>query len=135
MTEARESRLANADKVLTDFATRFPNSPEAAEVPYWRAVYKLDPTNAATTREALALLDGYLANTPNGLHRMEATTLRRIAGALDTRTAALSAQMATPLPKTDERVHEEELARLRDELAKANAELTRIKSRLARPKP
>ena len=133
--EARESRLGVADRVLTDFAQRFPESPEAAEVPYWRAVYKLDPNNAVATREALALLDGYLANTPNGLHRTEALTMRRIASALEARTAALASQLAAPVPKVDERAHEEELARLREELAAANAELARIKRRLARPKP
>jgi TolA-binding protein len=135
ISEARESRLGIADRVLTDFAQRFPDSPEAAEVPYWRAVYKLDPNNASATREAIVLLDSYLANTPNGLHRAEATTLRRVASALEARNAAVAAQTVAPVPKPDEKAHEEELARLRDELARANTELTRIKSRLARPKP
>jgi hypothetical protein len=131
---ARESRAAAADKALVDFARRFPGSPEAAEVPYWRAVYKLDPTNAASTREALALLDSYLADAPSGLHRTEATTMRRLATALDERSAALAAATVAPtVPKPEDRAHEEELTRLRDELAKANAELSRIKRRLARP--
>jgi hypothetical protein len=56
LTEARESRLGLADRTLTDFAQRFPDSPEAAEVPYWRAVLPPDWTNAqvhlyAKTRE------------------------------------------------------------------------------------
>jgi hypothetical protein len=134
-SEARESRLGAADRVLTDFAQRFPDSPEAAEVPYWRAVYKLDPNNATASREAIALLDSYLAAAPNGLHRTEALAMRRVAAALETRTAALAAQLAAPAPKADEKAHEEELARLREELAAANAELARIKRRLARPKP
>ena len=133
--EARESRLGGADRVLADFAQRFPDSPEAAEVPYWRAVFKLDPNNAVASREAIALLDGYLANTPNGLHRSEALVMRREAAALETRNAALATLAATPAPKSDDHAHEEELARLRDDLAKANAELARIKRRLARPKP
>jgi hypothetical protein len=133
--EARESRLGIADRVLTDFAQRFPESPEAAEVPYWRAIYKLDPNNAVASREAIALLDSYLANAPNGLHRAEALAMRRVAAALESRTAALAAQLAMPAPKADEKAHEEELSRLREELAAANAELARIKRRLARPKP
>jgi hypothetical protein len=133
--EARDTHPGIADRVLTDFAQRFPDTPESAEVSYWRAVFKLDPNNAASIRDAIALLDSYLANTPNGLHRAEALAMRRTASALETRTAALAAQLATPVPKIDERAHEEELTRLRDELGKANAELARIKRRLARPKP
>jgi hypothetical protein len=134
--EARDSRPAVADRLLTDFAQRFPDTPESAEVPYWRAVFKLDPSNAASNHEAIALLDSYLANAPNGPHRTEALAMRRTASALETRSAALAAaQLATPTPKFDEKAHEEELARLRDELGKANAELARIKRRLARPKP
>ena len=132
--EARESRLAIADRVLVDFAQRFPGSPESDEVSYWRAVYKLDPDNAQSTREALVLLDSYLAKTPSGLHRTEATAMRRLASALEQRAAALAAATAVPAaPKPEDKMHEEELTRLRDELARANAELTRIRRRLARP--
>ena len=133
LSEARESRLDVADRVLMEFAQRFPNSPEAAEVSYWRAVYKLDPNNPESSREALVLLDGYLANAPSGLHRMEATAMRRLVTALEQRTAALAAATVAPVPKPEDRAHEEELTRLRDELARANAELTRIRRRLARP--
>ncbi|MDB4882413.1 MAG: hypothetical protein JWL95_1179 [Gemmatimonadetes bacterium] len=134
-SEARESRFGIADRVLTDFAQRFPDSPEAAEIPYWRAVYKIDPNSAPATHDAIVLLDSYLANVPAGLHRLEAMSLRRVATALETRNAALAAQTLVPVPKADEKAREEELLRLRDELAKANAELTRIKRRLSRPKP
>ena len=134
MTEARESRLGMADRALTDFAQRFPNTPEAAEVPYWRAVYKVDPANPASTRDAVALLDAYLDATPTGLHRVEATAFRKLITTLDARTAALSAQTAVPVPRPEDKAQQEELTRLRDELAKANAELTRIRRRLAQPK-
>lgn len=134
MAEVRESRIGVADRMLGEFAQRFPASPEAAEVPYWRAVLKLDPANAAASRESLALLESYLANTPSGQHRVEATTLRRLVTALEARNAALAAQVP-PAPRPDDKAHEEEMQRLRDDLAKANAELTRIKRRLARPKP
>jgi hypothetical protein len=135
ITESRESRNGVADRVLSEFAEHFPGSPEATEVPYWRAVLKLDPNNASASREALTLLESYLANTPSGLHRTEAMTLRRLATALvDARAAALAAQAAPPVHPED-KAHEDEMRRLNDELAKANAELARIKRRLARPKP
>lgn len=131
--EARQNRLGLADRALSEFATRFPGSPEAAEVPYWRAVYKLDPASGAPMSDALALLDHYLTNAPSGLHRVEAATLRRLATAADTRVPA--AQPAATVPKPEDRALEEEVQRLRDELARANAELTRIRRRLARPQP
>jgi hypothetical protein len=133
-TDAREARLPAADRALTDFATRFPGSPEAAEVPYWRAVMKLDPNNPVASHDALLLLDGYLADTSFKAHRIEATTLRRLQSALEARTAALAMQPVAPVVRPEDKAREEELQRLRDDLAKANAELTRIKRRLTRPK-
>jgi len=38
-------------------------------------------------------------------------------------------------PKPDDKAKDEELQRVKDELAKANAELERIKRRLTQPKP
>jgi hypothetical protein len=135
MTDANQSRLADADRALAEFAQRFPGSPEAIEVPYWRALLKLDPANPTALRESLATLDTYLANAPAGLHRMEAAILRRLGVTLEARNAALAAIPPTPTVTPEDRLHEEELTRLRDELAKANAELARIRRRLARPRP
>ena len=132
--DAREGRPGIADRALADFATRFPGSAEAVEVPYWRAVIKLDPANQTSSHEALVLLDAYLADTSFRAHRLEATTFRRLQAALEARNAALAAQPVTPAVRPEDKAREEELARLRDELAKANAELTRIKRRLTRPK-
>lgn len=134
-TEARESRLGIADRVLSDFAQRFPGSPEAAEVTYWRALYKLDAANAANSAEAVALLDSYLATTPFALHRTEAITLRRLAAELGIRSASPVLQPVVPAVRPEDKAHEEEDARIRDDLAKSQAELARIKRRLARPKP
>lgn len=132
--EAAAGRYAVADKLLADFTTRFPASPEAAEAMYWRAVYKIDPSNgSAVPRDASVLLDGYLASGTTA-HRTEAQTLRRIAGALDARGPAVQVPGKVDVVKTDEKARDEELQRLKDELAKANAELERIKRRLA-PKP
>jgi len=133
-TDARAARVPAADRALVAFAARFPGSAEAMEVPYWRAVIKLDPGNPGSSHEALQLLDAYLADTSFRAHRLEATTLRNLEAALEQRTAALAAQPPTPAMRPEDRARDEEIARLRDELAKANAELTRIKRRLARPK-
>jgi hypothetical protein len=132
--DAREGRALAADRALIAFANRFPGSAEATEVPYWRAVIKLDPGNQTSSHEALLLLDAYLADTSSRTHRLEATTFRRLQAALEARNAALAAIPATPAVRPEDKARDEELARLRDELAKANAELTRIKRRLTRPK-
>jgi hypothetical protein len=132
--DAREGRGPAADRALVAFAARFPGSAEAIEVPYWRAVIKLDPANPAGSHEALLLLDAYLADTSFRAHRLEATTFRRLENALEQRTAALAAQAAAPPVHPEDKARDEEIARLRDELAEANTELTRIKRRLTRPK-
>lgn len=134
-TEARESRFGIADRVLSDFAQRFAGSPEAAEVAYWRALYKLSTATPASSAEAVALLDSYLANTSFALHRTEAVTLRRLAGELGIRSPSPVVPSVVPAVRPEDKAHEEEDARIRDELAKTQAELARIKRRLARPKP
>jgi TolA-binding protein len=152
--EVLASRYGIADKLLADFALQHPATPEGAEASYWRALYKLDPANqTATPRDAAALLDAYLADATTAEHRAEATTLRRIATSLDRSAVASTAPAtASPTPTTttgtqapaapgapaatpNDRARDEELQRLRDELAKANAELDRIRRRLAQPKP
>ncbi len=132
--DAREGRSLAADRALIAFANRFPGSAEATEVPYWRAVIRLDPGNQTSSHEALLLLDAYLADTSLRTHRLEATTFRRLLAALEARNAALAAIPATPTVRPEDKARDDEIARLRDELAKANAELTRIKRRLTRPK-
>jgi hypothetical protein len=135
MTAARESRLADADRGLSEFAQRFAGSPEAAEVPYWRAIVKLDPASPASLHESMALLDAYLAGVPTGLHRAEANLIRQLGRTLEQRNASLAAVPPVPAVRPDDKAREEELLRLRDDLAKANAELARIRRRLARPRP
>jgi hypothetical protein len=128
---ADRGAYADADKALADFAASHAGSPQALESTYWRAVYKLDPANKdASTRDAIAGLDRYLA-VPDGAHRGEATTLRRIAVQLQSLDRALSA------PKTDDAAatRDEEVKKLRDELQATKDELERIKRRLVAPKP
>lgn len=128
---ADRGAYGEADKTLADFASTHAGSIQALESGYWRAVYKLDPANKdASTKDAIAGLDRYLA-TPDGTHRGEATTLRRIAVQLQSLDRALSA------PKVDEAAatRDEEVKKLRDELQATKDELERIKRRLAAPKP
>jgi hypothetical protein len=136
--EANAGRYGVADKLLTDFTARYPASSEAGESMYWRAIYKLDPSNPnSSARDAGLLLDTYLSNG-SVPHRAEATTLRRLASVLEGRSNAAPAQAsARPAPTepstATDKLKDDEIARLKDELAKANAELERIKKRLAQP--
>ena len=149
-----------ADTTLAEFARRYPTSREALETSYWRAVYALDPSNRAESiTGAIASLDAYLADTRPRDHVLEATTLRRVAGQLDAlnRIAAnaiaqakdANAAAAIARALSDSRIDssrpgasestptaaDAEIKRLKDELAKANAELERIRRRLAQPPP
>ena len=132
--EASAGRYVGADKLLADFVVRYPARAEATEAMYWRAIYKLDPANAAgSAREAATLLDGYIATGANG-HRAEVQTLRRVATVLESRAAAPAATpVKVEVVKPEDKARDEELARLKDELSKATSELDRIKRRLALP--
>lgn len=142
---AQQGKFGVADRLLVDFAERFPNTPEALETGYWRAVFVLDPANAtAGPRDAIALLDAYLAAPVIVAHRGAAAALRRIAGSLDRPRVAAAAPApsagctcadAKSETKGGDPSRDEEVQRLKSELAKANAELERIKRRLAQPNP
>jgi hypothetical protein len=136
--EVLSGRFGVADRVLAEFAERHPSTNEGYEAILWRALYKLDPTNAtATPRDAEVLIDTYLAASLAVPHRGAATTLRRIAAALERpapAAVASTSNASTPTTATD-KSKDDEVARLKDELAKANAELERIKRRVATPKP
>jgi hypothetical protein len=147
-----------ADSTLADYATRYPTSDDALEASYWRALFALDPSNRKqSVSGAIASLDSYLADTRHREHVLEATMLRRVAGELDalTRLAASAiaqvkdANTAAAIARAlaDARIEpakaaaestsatDAEIKRLKDELAKANAELDRIRRRLAQPPP
>ena len=134
--EASAGNYVVADRLLTEYGTLNPATPEAAEAMYWRALYKMDPSNSAgAPKDASVLLDGYLASGMT-THRAEAQTLRRVAAALETaKTSAIPVPTKTEIVKGDDKARDEEIGRLRDELSRANAELERIKRRLAQPKP
>ena len=135
-----------ADKLLDEFARTHPDTPEAREIAFWKAAYKLDPANSqGSLRDGILGLDAYLAANPTGQYRTEATLLRR--------TAAVAQNLNTPRVVVDtattvvrdtvvvgSKSRDEQIAALRDqlekskaELAKVSAELDRIKKRLANP--
>lgn len=135
---------AAADRVLADFVTTYPGTPQAIAATLRRAVYKADPANqTATARDATVLLDSALAMPLDSASRADARVLRRITMAME-RAASLAsanggasgASSADSNARTeDSRASSDEVQRLRSELAKANAELERIKKRVAQPKP
>lgn len=141
--EVLASRYGVADRLLAAFSEGHANTPEAVETGFWRALFKLDVANrTASPRDAIVLLDGYLGAPVTIAHRGAATALRRIALALDgAGTTATGASNASATPaarsdaKPDDKTRDEEIARLKGELARANAELERIKRRLAQPNP
>lgn len=161
LTRAQQSaargEFETADTTLADFAKRYPSSREALETSYWRAIYELDPSNREQSiSAAIASLDRYLADTRYRDHLLEARSLRRVAGQLDAmnRLAANAiaqandasaaaaraptdarAEPKSGAPETSPTASDAEIKRLKDELAKANAELERIRRRLAQPPP
>ena len=115
---------------------------------YWRAVTHLDAANRTGSLDsALTLLDAYIAGDAIRAHRREALVLRQLAR--DSRQLArveslLQQARADDPPRSsgtdgDVRRRDEaalkEIQRLKEELAKANEELERIRKRLAAPKP
>lgn len=106
---------------------------------YWRAVYHLDPSNKnGTLDSAIVYLDRYLASPGKRQHEREAAVMRSLARnsqQLARVEAALQQARASADNKGRDEEYLKEIQRLKDELAAANAELERIKKRLAAPKP
>ncbi|HEV2018321.1 MAG TPA: hypothetical protein VGQ98_08485 [Gemmatimonadaceae bacterium] len=139
-----------ADRLIDEYVRVHPDSREAKEIAFWKAVYTLDPANErGSLASGIAALDQYLASTDStALYRNEAVVLRRTAVAAQGVTAGSGTGPPTTLssaPGSDTvvvvtRTREEEIAALKDqlaktkeELAKVSAELDRIKKRLANP--
>ena len=132
---AADGRHADAERALGSFAQNFPRSREAGEVHYWRALFRLDPANTESgPQQVLASLDAYLALGDSQPHRAEALVLRRTATHLRALADSAAARPAAAAPERD-KARDEEMQKLRDELAKALEELERIRKRLAAPKP
>src|SRR4051812_42720523 len=139
-----------ADKLLDEYVRTHPGTRETNETAFWKAAYVLDPANeGGSLSDGITQLDAYLTANPTGLYRDEATLLRRTAAvaqglataphatAVDTVAAAPAAKDTVVIVRKsrDEEIAtlRDQLARSKDELAKVSAELERIKKRLANP--
>jgi hypothetical protein len=142
---AHQERYRSADSVLAHFMSTHWGSWEAREAAYWRAVYMLDPENPdAAPRDALPLLELYLADSSVVTHSQAARALWALASRQDSLRLALLEATARPdtlvapaQPSTQPSTREEELvrevARLKEQLDLTTAELERIKRRLTTP--
>ena len=139
---ASERRYADADRLLANFATLHPGTEGAVESAYWRGVLALEPANQdASAQVAIAFFDTYGKSAGALPHRLEADVLRHVAQklqSLSTPTVASTTPSGTTAPATastpvDVKAKDAEIQRLKDELAKANDELDRIKKRLTAP--
>jgi hypothetical protein len=140
--------IASACSGLPGWMQREPDRTTGVESLYWRALAALDTSSKSRSLEtAIALLDGYLASAQRTEHRAEALVLRQLTRdaqelakvqvALDQTKTAPASAAAPQRAESDEKGRDEalrEIQRLKDELAKANAELERIRKRLANPK-
>ena len=126
---------AGADRILSDYALKNKGTEDGMEIAFFRALYMVDPNNKnASMSEGVRALDIYLNTSHAKRYRTEALVLRRTAqSVLALRSNAL---LTTRTNKSDTVYvsREAEIAELKDQLAKANAELDRIKKRLANPK-
>jgi hypothetical protein len=159
---AGSGEFATADSILAGYAMRHPGTHETLETAYWRALFKSDPSNGSTsTAQALAALDGYLRDPRPRDHILEAQTLRRSVAQIDALNRAADAASAREKDAASQAANakaaaadakenankadananaaaadkDAEIKRLKDDLAKANAELDRIRKRLASPPP
>ena len=125
---------SGADRILSDFALKARGTEEATEIAFWRALYMVDPANKRTSiPEGIRALDIYLATPGTRWYRAQAQVLRRTAQSVQALRSAAQAQPRIVGRDTVFVSREEEIASLRDQLARANAELERIRRRLANP--
>lgn len=139
---ATAGRHAAADSALLDFAQRHPGTRAADEVLFWRALYKLDPRSSAATRaEGRTLMDSYVASGSTAWYRGQANVLRHLAReiVLAEQTAAqASGDTTVVISDTSPEgiaARDRVIRTQRAEIARLNAELERIKRRLATPTP
>lgn len=119
-----------ADGILGKFAVEHPGTAEGSEADFWRALFKLDPFNEkASLRDAMSALDSYMNAGTASARYSEARILRRLLESLDSSRTQLAAARAAA--ESRDRVREEEIRKLGDELDKTMAELDRIRRRLA----
>lgn len=124
---------SGADRILSDFSLKARGTAEGTEVAFWRALYMVDPKNPSSSMaEGVRALDIYLTTDGAKNYRSQALVLKRTAQTvLALRTAQANARVTGR--DTVYVTREDEIIALKDQLAKANAELDRIKKRLANP--
>lgn len=130
---AEAGDYAGADRILADFALKSKGTDEATEISFWRALYMVDPSNkTASIPEGLRAIDIYLGTPGAKMYKPQALVIKRTAQSVQ---ALKQAQIAPKITGRDTVyvTREEEIAALKDQLAKAVAELDRIKKRLANP--
>jgi hypothetical protein len=143
---ADSGKYDTADQTLADFIAAHNGSHEATEAIFWRGLYKVDPNNKSGSLSAgISSFDVYLASDSAVWHKSVAKVLRRTAALAQSLKIATSPSqqtnattpMTTTAPTVDKdamKSRDEEIASLREQLARVNAELERIKKRLANPK-
>lgn len=139
---ASDHRYADADRLLADFAARYPGTEGATESAYWRGIIALEPSNRdGSPQIGAAFFETYGRAGGRLPHRVEAGILHDIALRLQA-SGAPTVAVASPAPGSsttapagaaDLKAKDTEIQRLKDELAKANDELERIKRRLTAP--
>jgi hypothetical protein len=136
-------RFDDASHLLASYARRNPADPLSVESWYWQALNNLDPANSAGSIDtALVQLEEYLGAPTSLRHLDEAAALRSLARDASElgRVKTLLRQAQAEVRASDQNGdgHDDaarEIQRLRDELSAANAELERIRKRLANPRP
>ena len=142
-----------ADSILAAYAAAYPRTAGAREALYWRSLIQLQ--SGLVSENGPAMLLSQYVSAPDVEHRIEASTLRRVATRVDSlsraasaltnkvqlsngevasaNTRAADAKADAKAATADVKDQDAELRRLRGELAAAKEELERIKKRLAEP--
>lgn len=149
-----------ADRWLAQFLAQHPRTAQAGEARLWRVLIQLEPGNRqGGPRRALALIDSlataadpagqsqlmllrHIARDYDEALRRAETLAREIAQAREALADAEQRPQPDPRPAPEPRALAEEVRRLRgglaatrDSLSKANAELERVRKRIAAPRP
>jgi hypothetical protein len=129
---ADSARFTAADSILAAFVQAEAGSLEASEAAFWRALLVADPRNPAfSPAAARAAMEGY-ASSEGAVRRTDAAVILHLLAVADSLRAAQATQRSAT--ELRDRTRDEEMQKLREELARTQAELERIKRRLG-PKP
>jgi hypothetical protein len=126
-------QFSTADSILAAFERTEPESPDASESAFWRAMLRADPRNPAfAPADARAAVERYLSSS-NPRRRAEATVMLHLLALSDSLRTVQAAQRSAV--EARDRARDDEVQKLRDDLQRTQAELDRIKRRLGPPKP